>query len=114
MKTQARAHPESRPRGDVPHAPTRTRPAPVPGPQSPERIIYSSLAPTGRREFTRRIVPLPVPLLFDNAAEPASAGLPRQNARREEIKLPLFMAVSFVMSQGSRSNQEPTGLFENS
>lgn len=54
-------------------------------------------------------------LLFDSRAEPVSPDVPWQNAYYDEIRLALFMAVSFIRSQGSQSNQEPWGgVFENS
>lgn len=56
---------------------------------------------------------LSVPLLFDNRVDPANTDFPWQDAWCEEIKLALFMAALFIRSQGSWSNQEPMGLFEN-
>lgn len=48
-------------------------------------------------------------LLFDSRAEPVSPDVPWQHAYYDEIRLALFMAVSFIRSQGSQSNQEPRG-----
>lgn len=68
--------------------------------------VLSSLTVPGEDEL-RRESSLSSYLLFDNRVEPANADFPWQNAWREEIRLALFTAVSFVRSQGCWSNREP-------